>query len=657
MASFSFSSLLLLSCAGSVLSAVPHPSPHANSLLAPRASDDASDFSWIKRWAAIGDSFSAGIGAGTGLYPSQDAYHCSRYNEAYPALLNEFFGSSVEDFQYTACSGDKSIHIYNQAKDLEGDLDLVVLTAGGNDMCLSKVIEYCIFRGWILTKESTCDTWVTEALNNLDEIIKDNLKSIVSALSDKVNDDGLVVFNTYAEYFNEASGDCNGECWYLFSSDPAVELSVERRQIFNEMVKAINKLIQEVVDEATDDDAIKFSIVTSDWNVWVTEAVDGQYCDPDSTGAYPDSGVPELQFFKPDTTCNVENLRKRELVRANDTRVLSEEDRMVLREMHLEAEESYAHNKALWETSKNPSRHVLGQLDPRQSTSPLEPLCGRSSTDETSWIVVPDFLGKMFHPNERGHLTIASFVMGNIINFRSKQLGTDNPMCAKADDFKCWKKEGNKGYVDYNLIYESKEDFCNNERPSDSAGWRLSKTYYKDTPEEHQFLIIADDDQDEFDEDMCHSSFKRILDGCDGNDSDNPLNWKSGGRWVHEGYTYEVNPKRDNRPWPPPKERSGICLGKTVGLILFDEYWIRGKGWSTWDYGKDTLLPAIKSCVGLGVTGWQFAYLDEPDWADNEWHAAFKTPVATKARCFDNNKVQFKAGGFSDGCHYEKTIE
>lgn len=78
---------------------------------------------------------------------------------------------------------------------------------------------------------------------------------------------------------------------------------------------------------------------------------------------------------------------------------------------------------------------------------------------------------------------------------------------------------------------------------------------------------------------------------------------------------------------------------------------MRGRGWATSDAGQDTLKPAIISCVGHGLTGWDFQYLDHPDSDGNEWVAKFNTPILTGPRCFDNNRVQFNAGGFTRGCH------
>lgn len=50
--------------------------------------------------------------------------------------MNRFFGNSVEKFSYLACSGDTSTDIAGQIEALDSGQDLVVMTAGGNDLCL-----------------------------------------------------------------------------------------------------------------------------------------------------------------------------------------------------------------------------------------------------------------------------------------------------------------------------------------------------------------------------------------------------------------------------------------------------------------------------------------------------------------------------------------
>lgn len=116
--------------------------PNASSPnLAPRRQlpRDPGNFYWVKKWAAVGDSYTAGIGSGNPLGKAfltlggDEDYQCSRYDTSYPMILTDRLGA---DFQFAACSGDRTGNIYEQIKNLDGDLDLVIMTAGGNDLCL-----------------------------------------------------------------------------------------------------------------------------------------------------------------------------------------------------------------------------------------------------------------------------------------------------------------------------------------------------------------------------------------------------------------------------------------------------------------------------------------------------------------------------------------
>lgn len=131
------------------LEQLPNNETTSGAELVQRADDNAADFNWIKRWAAIGDSYTAGIGTGSALgsfFQKRDDYWCSRYDGSYAQILNKAFGPAVSKFQFIACTGDASDQIYKQVTDkLEKDLNLVMMTAGGNDLCLASVIKKCVF--------------------------------------------------------------------------------------------------------------------------------------------------------------------------------------------------------------------------------------------------------------------------------------------------------------------------------------------------------------------------------------------------------------------------------------------------------------------------------------------------------------------------------
>jgi len=74
-------------------------------------SADLDNQSWIQNWAALGDSYAAGIGSG-----SRTNFPCSRYNLSYPALMSidDRMGSNPNrKFTFWACSGHTIDYITN----------------------------------------------------------------------------------------------------------------------------------------------------------------------------------------------------------------------------------------------------------------------------------------------------------------------------------------------------------------------------------------------------------------------------------------------------------------------------------------------------------------------------------------------------------------
>jgi lysophospholipase L1-like esterase len=135
-----------------------------------RRDTDPTDFSWVKRWAAVGDSYTAGIGSGSPLgnfnteKPGETDWYCARYDTSYPMIVNDALGPSVENFQFAACSGDRTGGVYNQIVALEGNLDLVMLTAGGNDLCLVSTRIMSLRARALIVRRENCSRSVSFCL-------------------------------------------------------------------------------------------------------------------------------------------------------------------------------------------------------------------------------------------------------------------------------------------------------------------------------------------------------------------------------------------------------------------------------------------------------------------------------------------------------------
>ncbi|PWY71579.1 SGNH hydrolase [Aspergillus sclerotioniger CBS 115572] len=596
---------------------------------------EPQDFTWIRNWAAIGDSYTAGIGSGDLWSERQEDYKCSRYDLSYPVLLKHAIGPQVQDFQYLACSGDRLADIYKQAGELRRMQDLVVLTAGGNDLCLADIIKTCIFLPF--QGEQKCQEVLDQAQQNIDTILKPKILELLKKVMTKMNMNGIIIYVLYGQFFNTDNDDCtNGQDWAFPRLDPVhpLRLTRERRAIFNKLVVNINNAIKDVIHGIRPHDNPEPRLRTADWDAFMKDGLQGQYCVPWSTGQYPDPKQPYLHFFKPDTTNSGHyELKKRDLINS-----ISVADDAI----------SALYNSTLY-LSPNPSAAVLHDLNP--GSSPAPPGCPGDKGPSLG-IGLPDRWGKYFHPNELGHRTMASFVLDSIITERSLTLMKPNPTCMRhRDEFRCWQKDGRKDYANPDLLYRNYKTYCAEvKRPKNAKNWKDERWFNSDTPDTHYFSITLSNDATHYDPAHCMESFERIITSCDGNDPENPMNWKFGGRWTRGSYTYELNVQNSfKRPWPPTKKVGGYCDGRFKGL--FSHYNMRGRGWSTWDSGQETLVPAIRKCLGLGgLTGFGFKYLDEPDKDGNEWAAWFNTPILFSARCFANNKVAFAAGGFTDGC-------
>lgn len=110
-----------------------------------------ADWGWVKSYAALGDSYAAGIGVGA-LESASDATECSRYDGGYPRKVQSIV--NAENFQFVACSGDVSKDVVEkqgfklQNTDPfrnEKKFDLITVSAGGNDVGFSDVLENCLF--------------------------------------------------------------------------------------------------------------------------------------------------------------------------------------------------------------------------------------------------------------------------------------------------------------------------------------------------------------------------------------------------------------------------------------------------------------------------------------------------------------------------------
>ena len=96
-------------------------------------------------YAALGDSFAAGIGAGTFLSDdnSPDGRNniCARMSRSYPEFTKTFLSQRVTDYDFFACSGAVLANITGQVGTLLGHQpNAVSLSISGNDFKFGEVV-------------------------------------------------------------------------------------------------------------------------------------------------------------------------------------------------------------------------------------------------------------------------------------------------------------------------------------------------------------------------------------------------------------------------------------------------------------------------------------------------------------------------------------
>lgn len=136
-------------------------------------------------------------------------------------------------------------------------------------------------------------------------------------------------------------------------------------------------------------------------------------CEPGATGHYPDEVTPDLQFFKPRTSKYFGHTElKRSMTPEHEENILKQHKRV-------EQMLYKAWDESILYRSPDPRAVAKSLLDPRAPVPPGCPGDGGSIIGGH----VPDKMGRYFHPNEKGHETIASFALATLIGMRADQLG------------------------------------------------------------------------------------------------------------------------------------------------------------------------------------------------------------------------------------------
>ena len=121
------------------------------------------------RYAALGDSYSSGDGAGS--YGSSGS--CDRSANAYPQQWAN--ANAPASFSFVACAGATTSDVINsQVSSLSASTTLVSITIGGNDVGFSTVMATCV-----LAPTSTCESAVAGADALVADVLPTELNTVL----------------------------------------------------------------------------------------------------------------------------------------------------------------------------------------------------------------------------------------------------------------------------------------------------------------------------------------------------------------------------------------------------------------------------------------------------------------------------------------------
>ncbi|KAI9877135.1 MAG: hypothetical protein M1830_004710 [Pleopsidium flavum] len=309
----------------------------------------------IKAWAALGDSFASGIGAGRKIGGVGD-YLCSRYDESYPYVINNdpSLGQGNRKFQNFACSGHTTLDVLNKQLSTLDKPQMVTVSAGGNDVGLADILNHCIYQwkgqanrceGALEASEKLIDS--SNFAGNLNKM----LAGIKGTLADK---DSLIFYPGYAKFFGIR---------------------------MNGLVDKVNQKIKDAVSRAGK------QVNYVDWDTHVSEH-NGRFCEVNVNENERAAGNREgLVFYEWHTT-------------ADDYTDNGKDDLIYVKDGDTSKDgtfEGKIKNLMLQTVKENPGAklnyHTQGDVNVQ------------------SGLLLPDGWGRIFHPRPLGHQIIAEKIL------------------------------------------------------------------------------------------------------------------------------------------------------------------------------------------------------------------------------------------------------
>ncbi|KAM0723338.1 hypothetical protein Q7P37_000323 [Cladosporium fusiforme] len=528
--------------------------------------DDSNEFPFTKG-AAIGDSYAAGLGAGTQIGEQK----CSWYDASYANLVGLSFGNI--DFTYSACSGALIKGATKQAKALSSNQDFIIISAGGNDAKLREILNGCVYRflgefagDWRPFDVPDCDEILEEVDSALDNGDFDETRDeLIDVARGKLAEDGNIYYVGYAKFWDETDEACDEVSWHLWGVLGVEQrLTQKRRRDMNEVVDSMNDVLRSAVGRA----GPQVHFIEYDKYVGMTN---GRYCQQGVDEAKGDgANRPDLFFYQihtregaPEGPDNIENAKRDEDTDTPANNTLGAiygswiEATIEAADAKVELNADNA-NEELVEVVKDKQEAVInsvssakfqvGSSNDTSNATAFAPAVAPSmkvkAEDVKKKESIPDSVARVFHPTRGGHEIIANLILYKMEAVRAGDSAfpeiadsaggylphVGNPSC-NGDSTATWAHRDS--------ILSSIHDFCSDPRHLHASKGDLTSATFNSGSLNYLNISISWATDGEIDEHACRYWLDAVTEGCDIPDDKerNSENNKHGGTIEYESST------------------------------------------------------------------------------------------------------------------------
>ncbi|KAH0563426.1 hypothetical protein GP486_002001 [Trichoglossum hirsutum] len=330
----------------------------------------------VTRFAAFGDSFAAGIGAGqpfTGSGPdSANNAGCGRFDGSFNVKLRDDAKVHAASFDFLACSGATAQDVQNsQLPHLDQSADFITVSMGGNNVGFGDIVNGCVYRfNGIFAPD--CD----QALNNASTRINNNpdfldpVTNGLRAITAKAPNAKVYVMG-YAKFWNATTTQCDNVSWNYWQTPGATKMTRALRQKMNDLLDAVNNKISTAVQGLNNP---RVTFVNYDAYFQNHRFCEGGVNEPQG----PNEDRPNMFFFQLNTPVGSVNSFVQPF---------------------------------------SPASQYLDWIKAAKTASPntpVNPIYAGLSTATSASGGLPLWIAKIFHPTSPGHVAISSAISGKI---------------------------------------------------------------------------------------------------------------------------------------------------------------------------------------------------------------------------------------------------